>query len=55
MPILLIILLILLFAGGGGYYGGNYFHSGYGPGFGLGTVLLVLVVCWILGLFNPRT
>lgn len=51
---LLLIIVLVLLLGGGGYYGGNYFHTGYGPGFGLGTVLLVLLICWMLGLFGPR-
>jgi len=50
--LLLIIILILLFGGGLGYYG----HSNWGPSYGfpsgLGAVLIILLVCWLLGLFN---
>ena len=50
--ILLIIVLILLFGGGFGYWG----HAQYGannqwagPGIGLGTVLIILLICYLLG------
>ncbi len=50
--LILIIVLILLFGGGFGYYG----HSRYGPtggaGIGLGTILLIFLVAWMLGLFR---
>lgn len=48
MPIILIILVVLLLFGGGGY-------AGYGPvggGIGLGTVLVVLLVLYLLGVFK---
>jgi hypothetical protein len=45
--LILIILLILLFGGGG------YWHSGFqGGGIGLGTILVILLVAWALGLFR---
>ena len=46
--LLLVIVLLLLFGGfGGGWYG---YRSGYvGPGgFGIGGVLLIVLVVWIL-------
>jgi hypothetical protein len=48
--LILIIVLILLFGFGGGYYG----HSRWGPsgGAGLGTVLLILLIAYFLGLFR---
>jgi hypothetical protein len=50
--LLLIIILILLFAGGGGYYG----HSRWGPrggtGIGLGTVVVILLIAYLLGGFR---
>jgi hypothetical protein len=48
-------VLILLFGFGGGYYGHSNWGSSYpyaGPGVGLGTILLILLVCYLLGLFR---
>jgi hypothetical protein len=51
MLILLIIVLLLLF-GGGGYYGyGRWGYRG-GAGVGLGTVLVILLVAYMLGIFH---
>jgi hypothetical protein len=51
MLIVLIIVLLLLF-GGGGYYGyGRWGYRG-GAGVGLGTVLLILLIAYMLGLFH---
>jgi hypothetical protein len=51
MLILLIILLLIL-GSGGGYYG----HSRWGytgsAGIGLGTILLIILVAYLLGAFN---
>jgi hypothetical protein len=49
--IILIVVLVLLFGGGGGYYG--YSRWGYrgGAGIGLGTILLIVLVCYLLGVF----
>ncbi len=50
MLILLIIVLLVLF--GGGYYGyGRWGYRG-GAGVGLGTVLLILLVAYLLGIFH---
>jgi hypothetical protein len=49
--LLIIIILLLIFGGGGGYYA----HSLYGgPGLGgvLGTVLVVLLILWLLGVLR---
>jgi hypothetical protein len=49
--LLIIIILLLLFAGGGGYYG----HSRWGTGGGLGivgTVLLIGVILYFLGVLR---
>jgi len=49
--LILIILLVLLLGGGGGYYG----HSrwGYGGGaVGLGTILLILLLVYMLGIIH---
>jgi hypothetical protein len=56
--LIVIILLILFFGGGIGYWGHTNYGSnpGYGayagPGFGLGTVLIILLICYLLGLFR---
>jgi hypothetical protein len=49
--LLLILILLLLFGGGGGYYG--YSRWGTGGGLGIfGTVLLVVVVLYLLGVVH---
>lgn len=50
--LLLIIILLLLFAGGGGYYGYNRWGSRGGAGISLGTVLLILLIAYMLGVFH---
>jgi len=50
--LLLIIILVLLFAGGGGYYGYGRWGSRGGMGIGLGTILLVLLIAYMLGVFH---
>jgi hypothetical protein len=49
MLILLIIFLVLVFAGGGGYYGYGRWGARGGAGISLGTVLLILLICYLLG------
>lgn len=50
--LLLVIILLLVFGLGGGYYG----HSRWGPtggaGTGLGAVLVILLIAYMLGLFR---
>jgi hypothetical protein len=46
--LLLILILILLF-GFGGYWGGNRLNDGYGPHFGIGAVIVVLLILYLLG------
>jgi hypothetical protein len=49
--LLLIIVLVLLFGGGGGYVG--YRNWGAGGGLGiLGTVLLVVLIFYLLGMIR---
>jgi hypothetical protein len=49
--LLIIILLVLLFGGGGGYYG--YSRWGTGGGLGIfGTVLLIVLVLYLLGVLR---
>jgi hypothetical protein len=50
--ILLIIILILVFGGGGGYYGHTRWGPGGGAGVGLGTILVILLIAYLLGLFR---
>jgi hypothetical protein len=50
--LLLILLLLLVFGGGFGYIGHRQWGEGQpfaGPGIGLGTVLLILLICYLLG------
>jgi hypothetical protein len=49
--IIVIIVLVLLFGGGGGYYGYNRWGYRGGAGIGLGTILLIVLVCYLLGVF----
>jgi hypothetical protein len=45
--IVILIILFLIFGGGSGFYG--YSHWGtLGGGLGLGGVLAILFVCWLL-------
>jgi hypothetical protein len=47
--ILLIIVIVALF--GGGFYAKGPYRGG---GIGLGTVLLIVLVLWLLGVFGTR-
>ena len=49
--LILIILVVLLFGGGFGYWGHTYYGetNGYaGPGIGIGTILIALLVLYLL-------
>lgn len=49
--ILLIIVLILVFSGGFGYWGHSRWGSTNtyaGPGIGLGTILIILLILYLL-------
>jgi hypothetical protein len=50
--LILIIVLVLLLGGGGGYYGHSRWGYGGGAGVSLGTILLILLIAWMLGLFR---
>lgn len=52
MTILIIVLLVLLIGGGGGYYGHSRWGASGGAGIGLGTVLVILLIAWMLGMFH---
>ncbi len=47
--LILFIVLLLLLGGGGGYYGHSRWGYGGGAGLGLGTVLAVFLVVYLLG------
>ena len=49
---LLVLLILILLFGFGGYSFGNRWNAGYGPGVGLGTILAVCLVIWLLGGFG---
>jgi len=50
--LLLIIILLLVFGGGGGYYGYSRWGARGGGGIGLGTILLILLIAYLLGGFR---
>ena len=53
--LLLIILAVLVFGGFAGWGGHRQWgeSNGYaGPGIGLGTILIILLVCWAMGVFR---
>jgi hypothetical protein len=47
---MLIVLIILLLLFGGGLWGRDRWGSG--PGIGLGTILIILLICYMLGMFH---
>ncbi len=52
MPLLLIIILLIILLGGGGLG-----YRTWGPTGGLGaagTVLIIILILWALGLLGPR-
>jgi hypothetical protein len=50
--LILIIILLLVLGGGGGYYGHSRWGRGGRAGIGLGTILLVILILYMLGLFR---
>jgi hypothetical protein len=50
--LLLLIILILVLGLGGGYYGHSRWGYTGGMGSGVGTVLVVLLVAYLLGAFH---
>lgn len=50
--LILIIVLLLLFGGGGGYYGHSRWGVGGGAGIGLGTIVIILLIAYLLGGFR---
>jgi hypothetical protein len=52
MTLLIIVLLVLLLGGGGGYYGHSRWGYSGGAGIGLGTILVILLIAYLLGMFR---
>ena len=50
--LLLIIVLLLVFGVGGGYYGHSRWGRNGGAGVGLGTILVILLIAYMLGMFH---
>jgi hypothetical protein len=50
--LILIIILLLVFGLGGGYYGRNRWGNRGGAGIGVGTILVVLLIAWMLGVLH---
>jgi hypothetical protein len=44
--------LVLLLGGGGGYYGHSRWGYSGGAGIGLGTILVILLIAYLLGMFR---
>jgi hypothetical protein len=50
--LIIVIILVLVFGFGGGWYGNNRWGVQGGAGFGRGTVLVILLICYLLGAFR---
>jgi len=50
MTLVLIVVLVLLLGGGGGYYGYGRWGARGGAGISLGTILVIVLVCYLLGI-----
>jgi hypothetical protein len=50
--LILLIVLLLIFGFGGGYYGRSRWGNSGGAGVGVGTILVVLLIAWMLGVFH---
>jgi hypothetical protein len=50
--LLLLIVLVLVLGGGGGYYGHSRWGYSGGAGVSLGTIALILLVAYLLGIFR---
>jgi hypothetical protein len=48
--LILLIILLLVLGGGGGYYGHSRWGYRGGAGIGLGTILLIVLIAYMLGL-----
>ena len=52
MTLIVIVLLVLLLGGGGGYYGHSRWGYSGGAGIGFGTILLILLIAYLLGVLR---
>jgi hypothetical protein len=50
--LLLLIVLLLIFGSGGGYYGHRRWGYRGSAGIGVGTVLLIILIAYMLGLIG---
>jgi hypothetical protein len=50
--LILIIVLVLLLGGGGGYYGHSRWGYSGGAGVSVGTILLILLIAYLLGVIH---
>jgi hypothetical protein len=50
--LIILIILLLIFGAGGGYYGHSRWGPSGGTGIGLGTILIILLVAYMLGMFR---
>jgi hypothetical protein len=48
--LILLIILLLVLGGGGGYYGHSRWGYRGGAGIGLGAILVILLIAYMLGL-----
>ena len=49
---LILLIVVLLLGAGGGSYGHTRWGPSGGAGTGLGTVLLILLIAYMLGMFH---
>ena len=52
MLILLVVILLLVLGGGGGYYGHSRWGYRGGAGVGLGAILLIVLLVYMLGIIH---
>ena len=52
--LILLIVLLLVFGAGGGYYGHSRWGPGGGAGIGLGGVIAIFLIIYMLGLLPMR-
>jgi hypothetical protein len=50
--LILILIVLLVLGGGGGYYGHSRWGYRGGAGIGLSTILVILLVAYMLGVFH---
>jgi len=50
--LILLIILLLVLGAGGGYYGHSRWGYGGGADIGLGTILLIVLLVYMLGIIH---